>query len=179
MLDAPSSAGVVSVSRVSTPTLNLTTDPVELPGVDPADPPTELLPGQLWQGGCPVDFDWVRATGIGAVIDFADPDAVAPAADIEGLVYLKSPLVDGDDLPDPAVTLRLAALVAGLIADGYRVLVHCTFGRNRSGLMASLVVREVLNLTGAEAMAHVQARRRRTVNNEAFAAWLRTLPAPR
>ena len=158
--------------------MNLTTDPVHLPGVRPADPPTELLPGQLWQGGCPVDFDWVRGTDITAVIDIADADAHPPAEEIEGLVYLKAPLVDGEDIPAPALTLRLAGLVAGLIDDGYRVLVHCTFGRNRSGLMASLIVREVLGLSGAEAMAHVQERRRGTVNNEDFAAWLRELPAP-
>lgn len=36
--------------------VSLTTQAVELPGVDPADPPTELLPGRLWQGGLPVDF---------------------------------------------------------------------------------------------------------------------------
>jgi hypothetical protein len=56
--------------------------------------------------------------------------------------------------------------------------VHCTFGRNRSGLLASLVVREVLGVTGAVALSHVQSRRAGTVNNETFAAWLRTLPAP-
>jgi hypothetical protein len=158
---------------------NLTTDPVELPGVRPADPPTEMLPGQLWHGGCPVDFDWIRDTGITAVIDIADADAFPPADDIEGLVYLKAPLVDGEDLPAPALTLRLAALVAGLVGDGYRVLVHCTFGRNRSGLIVSLVVREVLGLSGADAMAYVQERREGTVNNEGFADWLRTLPPPR
>lgn len=160
-------------------TTNLTTDPVDLPGVRPADPPTELLPGQLWQGGCPVDFEWVRAEGITAVIDIADADAHPPAKEIEGLVYLKSPLVDGEDLPAAALTLRLAALVAGLVSDGYRVLVHCTFGRNRSGLMATLVVREVLGVSGAEALTHVQDRRRGTVNNDDFATWLRTLPPPR
>lgn len=159
--------------------MNLTTDPVELPGVAPADPPTELLPGQLWQGGCPVDFAWVRSAGITAVVDIADADAHPPADAVEGLVYLKSPLVDGDDVPAPALTLRLAALVAGLISDGYRVLVHCTFGRNRSGLLASLIVREVLGVSGAEALAHVQERRAGTVNNEGFADWLRSLPAPR
>lgn len=158
---------------------NLTTDPVELPGVRPADPPTELLPGQLWQGGCPVDFDWVRNTGITAVIDIADADTHPPAGATDGLVYVKAPLVDGEDVPDPAVTLRLAALVAGLIGDGYRVLVHCTFGRNRSGLMTSLIVREVLGASGADALAHVQSRRDDTVNNAAFARWLRSLPAPR
>ena len=158
--------------------LALTTDPVELPGVRPADPPTELVPGRLWQGGCPVDYDWVRDAGITAVIDLADPDTYPPAGATEGLLYLKCPLVDGEDVPDPALTLRLASLVAGLAEDGYRVLVHCTFGRNRSGLMASLIVREALGLSGEEAMRYVQERRRGTVNNESFAAWLRTLPAP-
>lgn len=159
--------------------VSLTTQAVELPGVDPADPPTELLPGRLWQGGLPVDFGWVREQGIGVVVDLADADTVAPAEQVDGLVYLKSPLVDGDDVPDPALTLRLATLVAGLVDDGRRVLVHCTFGRNRSGLLATLVVREVLGLTGEQALAHVQERRRRVVNNEGFARWLRSLPAPR
>jgi protein-tyrosine phosphatase len=157
----------------------LTTDAVELPGVRPADPPTELLPGRLWQGGCPVDFDWVREAGITAVVDIADADAHPPAGATDGLVYLKAPLVDGDSVPDPALTLRLARLVAGLVDDGYRVLVHCTFGRNRSGLMSTLVVRQVLGVTGAEALDHVQARRDDTVNNATFAEWLRALPAPR
>jgi protein-tyrosine phosphatase len=156
--------------------LALTTDPVDLPGVEPADPPTELIPGSLWQGGVPVDFDWVRATHITALIDLADPDTYPPAGATEGLVYMKAPLVDSADVPDPTLTLPLASLIAGLIGDGYRVLVHCTFGRNRSGLMTSLIVREVLGLSGEEAMRYVQERRRGTVNNESFAAWLRSLP---
>jgi hypothetical protein len=156
----------------------LTTVPVELPGVAPADPPTELLPGALWQGGCPVDFDWVREEGISVVVDIADADAHPPAGATDGLAYVKAPLVDADDVPDPTFTQHLARMVAGFIRDGRTVLVHCTFGRNRSGLLASLVVREVLGVTGAQAVSHVQARRAGTVNNEAFAAWLRTLPAP-
>lgn len=161
-----------------TETLNSTTDPVDLPGVDPADPPTELVPGRLWHGGCPVDFGWVRETGIDVVVDVADADAYPPAAEIEGLTYLKCPLVDAGELPDPAVTLRLAGLVAGLLEDGRRALVHCTFGRNRSGLMATLVVRELLGVSGADALAHVRSRRRNVANNEAFEEWLASLPAP-
>lgn len=159
-------------------TISWTTDPVDLPGVDPADPPTELVPGQLWHGGCPVDFAWVRATGIDVVLDLADADAHPPAEEIEGLIYLKCPLVDHDTVPDEGLTLRLAALVAGLVRDGHRALVHCTFGRNRSGLMATLVVRDLLGLSGADALAHVRARRDRVANNEAFADWLTSLPAP-
>ena len=157
--------------------VNWTTDPVDLPGVDPADPPTELVPGQLWHGGCPVDFAWARETGVDLVLDLADADAYPPADEIEGLTYLKCPLEDGDDLPDPALTLRLAELVTGLVREGRQALVHCTFGRNRSGLLATLVVRELLGISGADALAHVQERRDRAVNNDDFARWLRSLPA--
>ncbi len=155
-----------------------TTDPVELPGVDPADPPSELVPDQLWHGGCPVDFGWVRELGIDVVVDLADADAHPPAEAIEGLIYLKCPLVDQDTLPDPGLTLRLAGLVAGLVRDGHLALVQCTFGRNRSGLMATLVVRELLGLSGAEALRHVRDRRDRVANNEVFGEWLQDLPAP-
>ena len=181
-LDSPTDAAETAADATADTadeTVNWTTDPVELPGVDPAAPPSELVPGQLWHGGCPVDFAWVRATGIDVVLDLADADAHPPAEEIDGLIYLKCPLVDHDALPDEGLTLRLAGLVAGLVGDGHRALVHCTFGRNRSGLIVSLIVREALNLTGAQALEHVQSRRRGTVNNETFAAWLRTLPAPR
>lgn len=160
------------------PAMNWTTDPVRLPGVDPADPPTEMIPGKVWHGGCPVDFAWVRRTGIDVVLDVADADAYPPAAEIGGLTYLKAPLADGEEVPDPAVTLRLASFVAGLVDEGRRALVHCTFGRNRSGLLMVLVVREILGLSGADALRYVRGRRHRTVNNQAFAAWLEALPAP-
>lgn len=159
-------------------TVNWTTDAVDLPGVEPADPPTEMVPGLLWHGGCPVDFGWVRETGIEAVVDLADADTYPPAGEIADTTYLKCPLVDGEDVPDPEVTLRLAGLVAGLLRSERRTLVHCTFGRNRSGLVVALVVRDLLGLSGAQALAYVQERRHRTVNNAAFAEWLRSLPPP-
>jgi protein-tyrosine phosphatase len=158
--------------------VNWTTDPVELPGVDPVDAPTELVEGRLWHGGCPVDFGWVRRAGIDVVLDLADPDAYPPAEEIDGLIYLKCPLVDGSVMPEPGLTLRLAALVAGLVRERHRALVHCTFGRNRSGLLATLVVRELLGLSGAEALRYVRSRRDGAANNEIFAQWLRSLPTP-
>jgi len=165
------------VGRVSDTTVNWTTDPVELEDVEPADPPTRILPG-LWHGGCPVDFGWVRDERIDVVVDLADADAFPPSSDVGDLTYLKCPLVDGDDVPDSGLTLRLAGLVAGLVRDGHTVLVHCTFGRNRSGLLVSLVVRDLLGVTGAQALAHVQEHRAGAVNNTAFAGWLRSLGRP-
>jgi protein-tyrosine phosphatase len=159
-------------------TLSWTTEPVDLPGVEPADPPTELVPGKVWHGGCPVDFAWVRDTGIDVVLDLADADAYPPAAEVERLTYLKCPLVDDVEVPDPSVTLRLASLVAGMVGDGHRALVHCTFGRNRSGLVATLIVRDLLNLSGAAALDFVRERRNGVVNNVAFEKWLASLPAP-
>ena len=156
----------------------LTTDSVHLSGVDPADPPSELVADRLWQGGCPVDFDWVRAQGIDVVLDVSDADAHPPDGAVEGLTYLKAPLVDEGDVPDPTVTVGLARVVADLVREGHRALVHCTFGRNRSGLMATLVVRELLEVSGAQALEHVRARRRRVANNAAFEEWLAALPAP-
>jgi protein-tyrosine phosphatase len=86
--------------------------------------------------------------------------------------------VDDAALPEPGLTQRLATLVAGLVEDGHQALVHCTFGRNRSGLMATLIVRELLGLSGADALDYVRQRRDRAANNETFAEWLRSLPAP-
>jgi protein-tyrosine phosphatase len=120
----------------------------------------------------------VKESGIDVVLDLADADAYPPAESIAALTYLKCPLVDEESLPDPGLTLRLATLVAGLVRDGHQALVHCTFGRNRSGLMATLVVRELLGLTGADALEYVQARRDRAANNDTFADWLASLPTP-
>jgi protein-tyrosine phosphatase len=137
-----------------------------------------MLPDRLWHGGLPVDYAWVREHGIDTVVDLADADSFPPSDQVDGLTYLKCPLVEGDELPDPGLTTRLSDLVAGLAEDGHRVLVHCTFGRNRSGLLVSLVVRRLLGLTGEEAVRHVQERRAGAVNNETFHTWLCSLPAP-
>ena len=158
--------------------VSLTTEPVEMDGVEPAAPPTELLPGRMWQGGMPVDFDWVADHRIDLVVDLSDADSIAPAAPVAGMVYLKCPLVDAEVLPDATLVLGLAHLVADLLRDGRRALVHCTFGRNRSGLLATLVVRETEGLSGAGALRRVQELRPGDVNNEVFADWVRSLPAP-
>ena len=144
------------------------------PDVQPA---CEVLPG-LWQSGLPEDWAEVRDR-VDAVIDVADPGPGPSPEDLGGLTWVKAPLEDGDELPDPLVLHHLAGLTADLVRDGRRVLVHCTFGKNRSGLLMTLVVRELLGCDGPTALERVRAVRHRAVNNARFADWLSDLPAPR
>jgi protein-tyrosine phosphatase len=126
-----------------------------------------------------VDFAWVRRAGITMVLDVSNPEIYPDPKDFEGLVYLKMPLDDGDHLPDLAVLDGVVQSVAGAWKGGRKILVHCRMGLNRSGLVDALVLRQVFNLTGAEAMKIVQARREGSLSNPVFAAHLRSLPRPR
>ena len=140
-------------------------------------PPAEVLPG-LWWSGLPDDWEVLRGQ-VDAVIDLADPGPGPSADDLGEITYVKAPLEDGETLPEPVLLDHLTGLVVDLVRQGRRVLVHCTFGKNRSGLLMALVVREVLGCDGPTALARVRAVRDNAVNNDAFAEWVSSLPAPR
>ena len=165
---------LASLSDTTEPGATALTDP----GTGaPVQPPCEVLPG-LWQSGLPEDWAVLRDR-VDAVVDVADAGTGPSEDDLGGLTYVKAPLQDGEELPDPVVLHHLAGLVADLVRDGRRVLVHCTFGKNRSGLLMALVVRELLGCDGRTALRRVRAVRHRAVNNERFARWVSELPAPR
>ena len=140
-------------------------------------PPAEVLPG-LWWSGLPDDWEVLRGQ-VDAVIDLADPGPGPSADDLGEITYVKAPLEDGETLPEPVLLDHLTGLVVDLVRQGRRVLVHCTFGKNRSGLVMALVVREVLGCDGPTALAKVRAVRDNAVNNDAFSEWVSSLPAPR
>ena len=140
-------------------------------------PPVEVLPG-LWWSGLPDDWQALRDQ-VDAVIDLADPGPGPSAEDLGEITYVKAPLEDGETLPEPVLLDHLVGLVVDLVRQGRRVLVHCTFGKNRSGLVMALVVREVLGCDGPTALARVRAVRDNAVNNDAFSEWVSALPAPR
>ena len=139
-------------------------------------PPCEVLP-RLWQSGLPEDWSDLRHR-YDVVVDLADPGPGPSADDLGGVTWLKVPLEDGDELPDGLLLDHLTALVAAMVRDGRRVLVHCTFGKNRSGLLMALLVRELLGCDGPTALERVRAVRHRAVNNEVFSDWVSGLPAP-
>lgn len=147
------------------------------PSANEVQPPTEILPN-LWHAGTPVDWDWVREIGFQLVIDVNDADQVHEPDDVVGLRYVKHPLHDQAELPDVHLVDELVGLVVEAVRSARPVLVHCGFGKNRSGFIVTLAVRQLLGVDGRTALAHVRGIRHRAVNNETFAAYLESLPAP-
>jgi protein-tyrosine phosphatase len=92
-----------------------------------------------------------------------------------GRLYVSFPL-DDDDEVDPKVR-EVASFIASLVTSGRRVLVHCTEGLNRSGVV---VARAVMNmgLTSSDAVELVRRQRGPSVDgfpalgNQAFVDWL-------
>lgn len=142
---------------------------LECPGMSPADPPgmpliSEVEPG-LWIGGCvagarlPDDF--------GRVLSLTpERYELGPATErVERPFY---------DAPGgvPADLDEMANLVNRWRDDGHRVLVHCSGGRNRSGLVAgaSLVRR---GATPDEAIALLRRRSPMVLCNNDFEARVR------
>jgi Dual specificity phosphatase, catalytic domain len=76
------------------------------------------------------DYD---SLGVEVVIDLEDWDwAWVPPVPL-GKVFVSFPMEDEDNV-DPKVR-DVAAFVASLVGSGRRVLVHCTEGLNRSGVV--------------------------------------------
>ena len=126
------------------------------------------------------------ATRLDANTDYAtlDVDAIVDLEDWEmgwvppvpsGRLYLSFPLDDGDEV-DPKVR-EVAAFIASVVTAGGRVLVHCTEGLNRSGVVVARALME-MGLSASDAIDLVRRQRGPSVDgfpalsNRAFADWL-------
>ena len=103
-----------------------------------------------------------------------------PDIDLAALLdYRHHPIPDGGLSDETAALLQaLSQEIAASLSRGHGWLIQCHAGRNRSGLLSALVVRRVLRVPGAQALAHVRAHRPRAVDNDAFSAFLCSLEAP-
>ncbi len=138
---------------------------------------SEVVPARLWWSDLPSSAGLLTGLGVNAVYDVADADSYDPDA-VQSLGrYVKLPLEDGDEVP-VADVIKLRDQILAELQNDQAVLVHCTFGKNRSGLLVAMVLRSLDDLTGAEALQRVRSLRHNAVNNETFAAWLNQLPAP-
>jgi protein-tyrosine phosphatase len=90
-----------------------------------------------------------------------------------GILYIYLPIYDAE-LPDLAVLDASADLAARLLRSGYRVLVHCGLGLNRSPLLAGLVLNR-LGWSGPAAVERLRERRPGALYNEAYCDFLMKL----
>ena len=148
---------------------------------------SEVVPG-LWVSGMPAPdwplLDW-GVTLLVSLSDHLPPQAArrfewgtrGEAAGAGRIVFLHWPIEDGA-LPDLDAAHLVAHSVARAVRSGRTVLLHCQEGRNRSGLIAALAVRELAGASGAEAVSRVRAARPGMLANRTFAEHLTSLPAP-
>lgn len=134
-----------------------------------------VLPGALWIGERSHEVPtyekgvWAREVRLGAVFNLwhtEDPDWAEG-----GVSYCHVPLSDGKYV-DGAQYNRLVNIAELFLNRGQPVLVQCYGGRNRSGLLAALIVRRMCGVSGADAIRVVQAARPSALNNEHFRAYL-------
>ncbi len=87
--------------------------------------------------------------------------------------YVHFPMSDGrlDKVVDDVEALA-DALAVEILHNDRNVLVHCNAGRNRSGLLAALIVSKVETMTYKEALEHVRWARPRAVANPHFERYL-------
>ena len=134
----------------------------------------EVLPGLLIGTKLvpPAEYEQL---GVDAIVDLEDWEFAWVPPVPTGSIYLSFPIED-DDRVEPKVR-EVAAFVASLVRSGRRVLVHCTEGLNRSGVV---VARTMLDLgwTAAEAIELVRRQRGLTqdgfqaLSNQRFVEWL-------
>jgi hypothetical protein len=148
-------------------------------GVGPAKPgacgATEIVPG-LWMGSAPTPV-CARLGGYDVIVlasEYQPPATAFPTVKRIDRVPI-------DDSFEPREEDLMTAFFAGRrtaysVASGNRVLVSCYMGRNRSGLISALAVRELLGVSGAQAARIVMGRRPIALRNPAFLNFLARLP---
>lgn len=99
--------------------------------------------------------------------------------DEEFIDYYHHPIPDNKlSEEDAEWLLETAGYIATMVKTGAGVLSHCNAGRNRSGLMNALIIRELENITGKEARKIVQKERPNALANEYFVKFLDGLDKP-
>jgi hypothetical protein len=140
----------------------------------------EILPGQLYQRGKLHGMTPERKVAGLNHYGITDSVALAPPTPDPFLscwleerhTYLHLPIPDGRLKMD---LLPVAAKLARTIELGGTVLTMCNAGRNRSGLLSALIVREIAGIPGEAAMEVVRFHRPNALANPYFEAFLEGL----
>ena len=123
------------------------------------------------------DWDVVEGHGIDTIVDMdGDVDPGLPAAP-NHILYVYFPIRD-EALPSLQKLDSVGRLVADLIGNEHRVLVHCRMGLNRSVLVIATAL-TYLGYSGERALTYLQDLRPGALYNETFAEHVKTLRARR
>lgn len=135
----------------------------------------EVTPG-LWQGGHDVRSQSATACVVGDDFDLVVSLTTRPGyGPADGVEHVVARMADAGIDPATADRLdELAAVVAGAVVDNQRVLVRCSGGLNRSGLVVALaLVRAGSDVDSAMALVRA-ARGPWALTNPGFVAHLRS-----
>lgn len=130
-----------------------------------------LIDPHLWMGGIHMPGFEIPAPVL-HVVSLHVPENL-------GSVFLKShhiwPIEDGQEIPDPGMIVALAFHINACREQGEDVLVHCSAGINRSGLLCAAA----LVLDGHDPQAAINkiraARSPQCLSNRAFEGWILNL----
>ena len=133
----------------------------------------EVIPGRLWQSGCPVPLEQIEEAGVNAVVNVGH--ALQPWV-VEWMhrtvtenfrgpekprqrVHVHAPLWDAPDCLDPvACDVAISAAVRLLSDPWRRVLIHCEAGAFRSIHVTAGVLAAVEGLPPAKAFREADRR---------------------
>jgi hypothetical protein len=87
------------------------------------------------------------------------------------------PMSDGR-IKDMDQVWRARDIALTMHAQGLTTIIHCMAGRNRSGLIGALVLQQIENLSGPEALERIRELRPRSVDNIHFEEFLMSLGRP-
>ena len=87
-----------------------------------------------------------------------------------GRIYFHIPM--GSSVDNPKFLETIVSILSTNMKFGMRVLVHCEAGVNRSVFLCSLLVAELLDLNGEQALSYVQERCGRTKVHHALKKYI-------
>ena len=130
---------------------------------------------RLFQGANPPQGKRLSCAGLDVLVLCA-LEHQDPSVNYPGVMVIHAPMDDAERVPIQVATAA-AKLAAIQHQRGAKILVVCHEGRNRSGLVSALILRELHFGTGKKCADHIRRSRPRALTNPTFYNWLSSLPA--
>lgn len=138
----------------------------------------DRVASRIHQGSRPPIGTALRRLGFDVVV-LCDDRYQRPQSDFAGVLVIHAPLHETLDFPadEEKIALDASRRAARCWLRGERVLVTCRKGRNRSGLVTSLLLCEVFGYSGIESVFAIRAARKNALTNDRFVELLAPIEA--